>query len=112
MIYPEFSKYKPLEGEEYKLVNAYEDELGNILIVEPGFYYGLENVKLRREEVVPDIMKKIDEVLKKEKRLILTGNFETPYINKENFIYKELADFLNLLNIYFEDKSRGSDYGD
>jgi len=112
MEYTEFKIYKQINGPEYPLVNAYADDDGNILVVEPSFYYGLQSVRLRREDIIPDIMAKIDELLKANKKLVLTADFEQPFFISDSFVYKELSDILDSLNIYFEDKSRGSDYGD
>ena len=95
MEYIEFSKYKKISDPK-TVVNGYEDEEGNIFYVEPAFYYNLQGFK--------DV--------KANHHVIFTGNFEAPMYEKEGFIYKEIEDISDPLGLFFEDKSRGSDYGD
>ena len=112
MEYEEFKAYTAIVDEKNKLVHAYIDKEGNQFYVEPGFYDGLLGFKEKRLEDFQRIMAAIDEVIKKEHRIIFTADFENPWIAREGFIYREIQDITDPLLIFVEDKSRGSDYGD
>ena len=112
MLYDAFDKYQPFVDERNKLVHAYKDEEGNTFYVEPGFYEGLMGFKEKRADDFPRIMEAIDQVIKKEKKVIFTADFENPWITRDGFIYREISDITDPLLIFVEDKSRGSDYGD
>ena len=112
MEYPEFESYKPLVDPENHLVHFYEDGEGNRFYVEPGFYDGLIGFKEKREERFPELMAAIDEAIKKNHRVVFTADFENPWVNREGYIYREIFDLTDPLQIFVEDKSRGSDYGD
>ena len=57
-------------------------------------------------------MKK-SKIVKKNKKVVFTGNFEFPQTETdEDYIILEITDVTDPLKIYVEDKSRGSDYGD
>lgn len=112
MLYDAFDKYQPFVDERNKLVHAYKDKEGNVFYVEPGFYEGLMGFKEKRADDFPRIMEAIDQVIKKEKKVIFTADFENPWITRDGFIYREISDITDPLLIFVEDKSRGSDYGD
>jgi len=112
MLYPDFSKYKNYSDPQNPLVNAYEDEKGNVFYVEPGFYMGLMGFKEKRPEHFSTIMARLDEAVKKHHHVIFTADYENPFIEREGFIYKEIADLSDPLSIYVEDKNCPSDYGD
>lgn len=111
MEYPEFSKYQKVVDPK-TLVNGYQDEEGNIFYVEPAFYYNLHGFKDKRVEAYEPILAKMEEIVKQFHHVIFTGNFEAPMYEKEGYIYKEIEDISDALGFFFEDKSRGSDYGD
>ena len=112
MRYDEFSKYQEYQDELNHLVHAYKDEAGNIFYVEPGFYEGLMGFKEKRAERFDEIMKEIDRIIQKNHKVIFTADFENPWIARDGFIYQEIFDITDPLQIFVEDKSRGSDYGD
>jgi len=112
MLYPEFGQYKSYVDPTNGLVNAYKSEEGHLFYVEPGFYYALQGLKEKRRDDFPRIMQAIGNVVKNNPKVVFTGNFETPFIDKEGFLYREISDITDPLKIYVEDKSRGSDYGD
>ena len=112
MLYPEFNKYEPLVDNENPFCNAYRTKGGHIFFVEPGFYEGLLGYKEKRPERFQELLAAIDIIVKKNERVVFTWNFESPFVEKEGYIYREIIDIADSLNIYVEDKSRGSDYGD
>ena len=112
MDYTEFSAYKPYQDPLNSLVHAYTDEEGNLFYVEPGFYDGLLGFEEKRPEAFERIMEEIDKTIKRLHKVIFTADFENPWIDREGFVYREIADITDPLLIFVEDKSRGSDYGD
>lgn len=112
MLYPEFGQYKSYVDPTNGLVNAYKSEEGHLFYVEPGFYYALQGLKEKRRDDFSRIMQAIDNVVKNNPKVVFTGNFETPFIDKDGFLYREISDITDPLKIFVEDKSRGSDYGD
>ena len=54
----------------------------------------------------------METIVKKNKRVIFAGDFEEPLTrrNVDDFIILEIFDITDKLQIYVEDKSRGSDY--
>lgn len=112
MNYPEFDKYTLLVDEENHLINLYRTDDGHLFYVEPGFYDGLLGLLDKKKDDRERILNKIDEIVKKNEKVVFTGNYEAPYIDKEGYIYREITDITDPLQIFVEDKSRGSDYGD
>ncbi|MGM9813462.1 MAG: hypothetical protein ACI32C_00920 [Candidatus Enteromonas sp.] len=113
MIYEEFNEYQSFKDENHPFVNAYKDQDGNVFYIEPGFYDGLLGFKEKRFEDFDRIMNSIKETIKKNHKVIFTADFEYPWVRgEEGFIYREIHDITDPLEIYVEDKSRGSDYGD
>ena len=112
MLYPEFNQYESFVDNENPFANAYRTREGHIFFVEPGFYEGLLGYKERRPERFQELLAAIDEIVRKNEKVIFTWNFESPFVQKEGYIYREIIDIADSLKIYVEDKSRGSDYGD
>ena len=114
MIYEEFSALKQIKDNHNPFSTLYELEDGSRFYIEPVFYTHLRGFKER----IPHqqyllIINRIIEVAKKNKKVIYTGNFEFPQTDvDEDFIILEITDITDPLQIYVEDKSRGSDYGD
>jgi hypothetical protein len=112
MLYPEFGQYISCVDPSNPLANCYKTSSGHVFYVEPGFYTGLLGFKEKRAEQFPQIMARIGETVAKNPKVIFVGDFEHPFVKKEDFIYLEVQDITDPLKIFVEDKSRGSDYGD
>ncbi len=108
----EFNHLKQIKDELNPFSLCYEVS-DAIFYVEPAFLTMLNNLK---EMYSPDdysrVINKMVEVAKERKRVIYTYDYENPLTKKDGFIYLELTDITDMLQIYIEDKSRGSDYGD
>ncbi len=111
MEYEEFASCKKIV-DKTTLAQGFVDEEGNLFYVEPGFYYNLIGFKDKRREDFEKILQGMKEAVKRNHKVIFTGNFEAPFVEKEGFVYLEIEDISDPLKIFFEDKSRGSDYGD
>lgn len=113
MKYPEFECYKEIKDEANPFCNRYFLDSGECFYIEPVFYTHLKGFKDLREKEYPQIIERMIEVVKKNKKVIFTGNFECPQtIADDDFIILEITDITDPLQIFVEDKSRGSDYGD
>ena len=113
MIYPEFSEFRQEVDKENPFSNLYYLDSGECFYVEPVFYTHLRGFKDLRENDFPRIIERMIEVVKKNKKVIFTGNFECPQtLTSDDFIILEINDITDPLQIFVEDKSRGSDYGD
>ena len=113
MIYPEFNEFKQVEDKENPFCNLYYLPTGECFYIEPVFYTHLKGFHDLREKEYPRIIERMIEVVKKNKKVIFTGNFECPQtLTTDDFIILEINDITDPLQIFVEDKSRGSDYGD
>ena len=112
MIYPEFSHLKQLEDKKNPFSNLYVYPTGETFYVEPVFYTMLRGFKDHHADKYDLILKRMEEVVLKNKKVVFTGNFEFPQTEVEGYIFLEITDITDPLQIFVEDKSRGSDYGD
>ena len=112
MRYPEFEHLNIIEDKHNPFSTLFEYEGGERFYIEPAFYRQLQGFKEHRLEDYPRILKKMEEVVKKNKKVIFTAEFECPQTEAEDYIILEIFDITDPLQIYVEDKSRGSDYGD
>ena len=112
MTYPEFNQYESFVDPSNPFCNAYKTKEGHIFYVEPGFYDGMRGFKEKRREDYPKILEAIYDYVSKHEKTVFTWDFENPFMIKEGYLYREIHDFTDPLQIFVEDKSRGSDYGD
>ena len=112
MNYEEFSELIPLQDEHTRFIRGFAFPSGEKFYIEPTFYTQLMIFK----EIQPENFDKVIVQLKKtafdRKNVIFVNDFEYPFIEIEGFKYLEFTDVTDPINVYFEDKSRGSDYGD
>ena len=87
-------------------------ESGESFYLEPAFYTQLMGFKDHFPDKFHLIIKRMEELVKKNKKIVFTANYENPLTDVDNYIYLEITDVTDSLQIFAEDKSRGSDYGD
>lgn len=51
-------------------------------------------------------------IVKANHKVVFTGDYEAPLSHVEDAVYLEIFDITDRLQLFVEDKSRGSDYGD
>ena len=114
MIYPEFSKFNMVLDDVNPFCNHYVLDNGDEFYVEPVFYTMLQGFKDRHtKETYQSIIDRMIEIVKKNHKVVFVGNFDYPQTETDNkFIFLEITDITDPLQIFVEDKSRGSDYGD
>lgn len=110
--YEEFKDLRKEEDKNNPFSALYFLESGESFYLEPVFYTQLMGFKDHYPEKYHSIINKMMELVKRNKKVVFTGNFENPLTEIDNYIYLEVTDVTNALQIYAEDKSRGSDYGD
>ena len=112
MKYEEFSNYKIIVDEDNPFSTLYELETGERFYIEPVFYTMLRGFLDHHPDKYQLIIDEIIKRVKQDKLVVFTGNYECPLTKVEDYIYLEINDITDPLQIFVEDKSRGSDYGD
>ena len=106
-LYNEWSNLKVLEDSQNPFSTLYAYDDGSMFYIEPIFYTMLKGFEEQRPGCVALILKEMEAIVKKN------GNLEYFNSNKiKDAIVLEIFDVTDKLQIYVEDKSRGSDYGD
>ena len=113
MIYEEFKHLKQINDPINPFANCYEYDSGERFYIEPIFYTQLQGFKEHCPKDYPRIIKRIEEVVKRNKYVVFVGTYEFPQTEVDDkYIFLEINDITDPLQIFVEDKSRGSDYGD
>ena len=110
MNYEEFVKYKDIT--DNKFVKKFECGNGNMFFLEPAFYTQMLGLFERYPNQKEPFLNKIDELVQKNKKIAFVYDFENPFLDYEDAILREFVDVTDACKIFYEDKSRGSDYGD
>ena len=110
MNYEEFKKYKEIT--DNKFVKKFTLENGNTFYLEPAFYTQMMGLFERYPEQKETFMKKIDELVLNNKSIAFVYDFENPFLDYNEAVLREFVDVTDACKIFYEDKSRGSDYGD
>ena len=110
MNYEEFAKYKEIT--DSKFVKKFLASNGNSFYVEPAFYTQMIGLFERYPEQKDKFMAQIDKIVKSNKEVAFVYDFENPFLDYKNAILREFVDVTDACKIFYEDKSRGSDYGD
>ena len=110
MNYEEFSDLEELS--ESKFIKCFSFKSGEKFYIEPAFYTQLMSLK----EIYPNEFPKVIDQMKKvacEKKIVsFVYDYENPFFPVEGSIYLEITDVTDPIHVFYEDKSRGSDYGD
>lgn len=110
MNYEEFSDFAEIF--ESKFVKCFALPTGEKFYIEPAFYTQLMSLK----EIYPNefikVIEQIKKVVKEKKLVSLVYDYENPFLPVEGSIYLEITDITDPIHVFYEDKSRGSDYGD
>lgn len=110
MNYEEFKKYKEITNS--KFVKKFEASNGNIYYIEPAFYTQMMGLFERYPEQKDNFMSQIDKIVTSNKEVAFVYDFENPFLDYGEAILREFVDVTDACKIFYEDKSRGSDYGD
>ncbi len=80
--------------------------------IEPIVFTQLNGFKERHPDKFDLIVSSLIDRVKRLKKVIFVGDYESYFTEKDGYVYLELLDITDPLKIFVEDKSRGSDYGD
>ena len=80
--------------------------------MEPVFLLKLEGIKQFVEESFLEVISEMERLVKRNHLVVFVGEEEEEITKVEGAIYLTIQDVCNPLQVYVEDKSRGSDYGD
>lgn len=112
MRYIEFEAYEIRIEKEYPFSpHVIIDEECDFYF-EPVVYTQLQGFKERHPDKYHLIIEEMINRVKKNKKVVFVGDYESYFTEVPNYIYLEITDITNPLKIFVEDKSRGSDYGD
>lgn len=114
--YNEWKDLKIIKDEKNPFSSLFEYEDGSRFYIEPIFYSYLESAFIQYPDKKQVILDEMERIVRKNKLVIFTGMDEEyedePLTKNKDAIFLTIYDILNKLQIYVEDKSRGSDYGD
>ena len=110
MNYDEFKKYKEIS--DNKFVKKFESKEGNIFYIEPAFYTQMMGLFERYPEQKENFMNQMDKLISNNKQIAFVYDFENPFLDYGKSVLREFVDVTDACKIFYEDKSRGSDYGD
>lgn len=112
MMYEDFKYYKLEKDPSNPFTPHFIIDDEHDFYVEPVVFTQLNGFKERHPDKYHLIIKAMVDKVMKLKKVIYVGDFENYFTEKEGYVYSELIDITDSLQIFVEDKSRGSDYGD
>lgn len=110
--YPEWSDRKILIDRRNRFATCYQNDDGSVFYIEPLFYTYLQGYRRHRPERYQERLKKRDEIVRKNRKVIFVGREDNPLVETEGAIYLTAEDIANLIGCLIQPESRGSDYGD
>ena len=110
MNYEEFAKYKEIT--DSKFVKKFLTDNSHTFFIEPAFYTQMIGLFERYPEQKENFMNQIDKIVNANKEVAFVYDFENPFLDYGEAILREFVDVTDACKIFYEDKSRGSDYGD
>ena len=108
--YEEFSKYK--EEIDNNFVKKFLTNDGHVFYIEPAFYTQFLGLLERYPDEKDKFLKEMDSQISKNKVIAFVYDFENPFLDYKDAVLREFTDVTDACKIFYEDKSRGSDYGD
>lgn len=112
MRYEEWADLKTDVDPKNPFSTFFEYEDGSSFYLEPAFYTQLLGLKARLPEAYPSVIAEMEKIVRKNKKVIFTAEFESPLTKAKDYILLEITDVTDRLRVYVQDKNRGSDYGD
>lgn len=109
MNYEEFKPFKEIKDNAFikKFSNGKES-----FYIEPAFYTQLLGLEERYPEDAKKVVKEMLNQVRKNKCIAFVYDFENPFLEYKGYVLREFVDITDACKVFYEDKSRGSDYGD
>lgn len=101
----EFDKFKKVTNEKYPHINEYELDDGSLFFIEPNFYTQLEYSKDHFRNDFDKIVNTMIAIVKRNHKIIFTGDYEAPVVYLDDFYYREIDDVLGELKLSFDNKA-------
>ena len=110
--YPEWKelKFEVDVNNPYTAKFSYSN--GDTFYVEPIYYYKLRSLYQHHENRINEILIEMERVVHKYHKVVFINDEDEEITEVEDAVYLTIQDITNPLQIFVEDKSRGSDYGD
>ena len=114
--YSEWKNLKRIIDNKNPFSALFEYEDGSRFYIEPIYYSYLSSTYIQYPNRKDDILNEMERIVRKNRCVIFTGMDEEyedePLTKCDEAIILTIYDVLNGLQIYIDNKSRGSDYGD
>ena len=110
MNYEEFKQFKEVKDNNF--VKKFATNEGHVFYIEPAFYTQFLGLLERYPEQKDNFLKEMFNQINKNKEIAFVYDFENPFLDYGDAILREFTDVTDACKIFYEDKSRGSDYGD
>lgn len=111
--YTEWNDRKILIDLRNRFATCYQNEDGSIFYIEPQFYTYLMGYKRLRPENYDALLKKMDEIVKKNKKVVFVGQEDNPLVEADDAIFLTAMDVANMIGVVVDDKSNPeSEYTD
>ena len=110
MNYEEFKEFKEVKDNNF--VKKFATNEGHLFYIEPAFYTQFLGLLERYPEQKDNFLKEMFNQINKNKEIAFVYDFENPFLDYGDAILREFTDVTDACKIFYEDKSRGSDYGD
>lgn len=110
--YPEWADRKILIDMQNRFATCYQNDDGSIFYIEPQFYTYLQGYKMLRPECYEKLLNKMDEMVRKNKKVVFVGQEDNPLVEAEHAIYLTALDIADLCQVLILDAPTGSNYGD
>lgn len=109
MDYKEFKDFKEIKDNNF--VKKFTDGEHSFFI-EPAFYTQLQGLEERYPNDHKKVVEEMIRQIKSHKLIAFVYDFESPFLDYNDAILREFVDITDAVHVFYEDKSRGSDYGD
>ncbi len=110
--YPEWAQLQILIDLRNRFATCYQNDDGSVFYIEPQFYECLQGYKRLKPDEYPLIIAKMDEIVRKNGKVVFVGQEDNPLVDCEDAIFLTAVDVADMAHVVIDDNSRGSDYGD
>lgn len=110
--YTEWADRKIMIDLRNRFATCYQNDDGSIFYIEPQFYTYLQGYRMQRPENYQELLDKMDEIVRKNKKVVFVGQEDNPLVETEHAIYLTAMDVADQAKVLIQPESRGSDYGD
>ena len=110
MNYEEFNSFKEIT--DNKFVKKFVTNDNHTFYLEPAFYTQMMGLFERYPEQKENFMNELNKQIQNNIVIAFVYDFENPFLDYKDAVLREFTDVTDACKIFYEDKSRGSDYGD